>query len=286
VSIIRAEIVPNSNVSVQPLSVKRDWMENVSDAHAYNCFPVTLTNGLGWGISFPKDIVFIWDGVDTDKEEGHVKILSGHEYVNENRRSATISLNTKVKFTTEEDITMLTMPVPNLFLDTVIPFTTLISTSFFPHVLPAALKIIKPNVEITIPANSTAIAILPIPLSQIVSNEIDVNRKLLEMEKLISSRLEYYFNVISSGGSMNQNADKVFLEYINSMRSILADWKKYVEGVADKKIEHNVNIQVVDTQVKVLKEAMFEVLNAINCFLVTRLVIKSENACSPAPYMA
>ena len=40
---------------------------------------------------------------------------------------------------------MLTMPVPNLFLDTVIPFTTLISTSFFPHVIPAALKIIKPN---------------------------------------------------------------------------------------------------------------------------------------------
>lgn len=105
-------------------------------------------------------------------------------------------------------------------------------------------------------------------IEQIVSNEIDVNRKLLEMEKLISSRLEYYFNVISSGGSMNQNADKVFLEYINSMRSILADWKKYVEGVADKKIEHNVNIQVVDTQVKVLKEAMFEVLNEMDPQLI------------------
>ena len=174
-SIIRAEIFPNSNVSVQPLSVKRDWMDNSSNAHAYNCFPVTLTNGLGWGISFPEDIVFIWDGVDTDREEGHIKILKGHQYVNENRRSATISLITKVKFITEEDITMLTMPVPNLFLDTVIPFTTLISTSFFPNVLPAALKIIKPNVEITIPANSTAIAVLPISLSQIVSNEMHLH---------------------------------------------------------------------------------------------------------------
>jgi hypothetical protein len=171
-SIIRAEIFPNSNISIQPLSVKRDWMDNVSNAHAYNCFPITITNGLGWGISFPEDIVFIWDGVDTDREEGHIKILKGHQYVNENRRNATISLNTKVKFVTEEDITMLTMPVPNLFLDTVIPFTTLVSTSFFPNPLPAALKIIKPNVEITIPANSTAIAVLPIPLSQIVSNEM------------------------------------------------------------------------------------------------------------------
>ena len=187
-SIIRAEIVQNSNVSVQPLSVKRDWMDNVSDAHAYNCFPITLTNGLGWGISFPKDIVFIWDGIDTDKEEGHVKILSGHEYVNENRRSATISLNTNVKFITEEDVTMLTMPVPNLFLDTVIPFTTLISTSFFPHVIPAALKIIKPNVEITIPANSTAIAVLPIPLSQIVSNEMHLYDYNMTNDDILKSK--------------------------------------------------------------------------------------------------
>ena len=95
------------------------------------------------------------------------------------------------------------MPVPNLFLDTVIPFTTLISTSFFPHVLPAALKIIKPNVEITIPANSTAIAILPIPLSQIVSNEMHLydynvtnvdnlkNQKYGEVSQILNQKGEW-----------------------------------------------------------------------------------------------
>lgn len=109
-------------------------------------------------------------------------------------------------------------------------------------------------------------------IEEIVTNEIDVNRKLLEMEKLISSRLEYYFNVVSAGGNINN--DKIFLEYINSMRSILADWKKYVEGVADKKIEHNVNIQVVDTQVKVLKEAMFEVLREMDPQLILTFMDK------------
>ena len=103
-------------------------------------------------------------------------------------------------------------------------------------------------------------------IEEIVSNEIDVNRKLLEMEKLISARMEYYFNIVSAGGNMHN--DKILLEYINSMRSILADWKKYVEGVADKTIEHNVNIQVVDTQVKVLKESMFEVLKEMDPQLI------------------
>ena len=171
---IRAEIVPGSNVKLEPLSIKRTWMDNLTNAHAYHCFPVSLANGLGWGISFPEDISFIWDGVDTDKEEGHITILSGNKYVNENRRSATLSLNTYVKFTTDKDTTMLTMPIPNLFLDTVIPYTILISTSFYSHPLPAALKVIKPNVEIILPANKPIISVIPISLKNINDTEMHI----------------------------------------------------------------------------------------------------------------
>lgn len=235
-SIIRAEILPNSNVSIQPLSVKRDWMDNVSNAHAYNCFPVTLTNGLGWGISFPEDIVFIWDGIDTDREEGHVKILNGNKFVNENRRSATLSLNTHIKFITEEDITMLTMPVPNLFLDSVIPYTTLISTSFLPHMLPAALKIIKPNVEIVIPANSPAIAVLPMPLLQIVSNEMHIydfyvtdaenlkNKKYGEASQILNQKGEwtnFYRN------ATDENKKSVGKHEIKTIKLKTIDKRKY-----------------------------------------------------------
>jgi hypothetical protein len=171
---IRAEIEKDSGVKLEPLSIKRKWMDDVSNAHAYNCFPISLTNGLGWGISFPEDIVFIWDGIDTDKEEGHIRIIKGNKYVNENRRSATLSLNTFTKFVTDKDITLLTMPVPNLFLDTVIPYTTLISTSFYPHPLPAALKIIKPNVAIVLPANKPILSIIPISLKNINDTEMHI----------------------------------------------------------------------------------------------------------------
>ena len=171
---IRAEIEKGSGITIEPLSIKRKWMDDVSNAHAYNCFPVSLTNGLGWGISFPEDIVFIWDGIDTDKEEGHIKIIKGHKYVNENRRSATLSLNTFTRFVTDKDITLLTMPIPNLFLDTVIPYTTLMSTSFYPHPLPAALKIIKPNAAIVLPANKPVISVIPISLNNINKTEMHI----------------------------------------------------------------------------------------------------------------
>ena len=187
---IRAEIEKDSGVKLEPLSIKRKWMDEVSNAHAYNCFPVSLTNGLGWGISFPEDIVFIWDGIDTDREEGHIKIIKGNKYVNENRRSATLSLNTFTKFVTDKDITLLTMPVPNLFLDTVIPYTTLISTSFYPHPLPAALKIIKPNVAIVLPANKPILSVIPISLKNLNNTEMHIYN-LENNEEYASNTKEY-----------------------------------------------------------------------------------------------
>ena len=43
--------------------VKRNWMDETEEKHAYRCFPLALTNQLGWSISFPEDITFMWDGI-------------------------------------------------------------------------------------------------------------------------------------------------------------------------------------------------------------------------------
>ena len=103
-------------------------------------------------------------------------------------------------------------------------------------------------------------------LDEIVSNEMDVARKLLEMEKLISSRMEFYYNSIAAGGNIKH--DRIFLEYLNTMRSIMQDWKKYIEGFADKKIEHNININIVQDQLRIMKEVVLEVLKDMDPSLV------------------
>jgi hypothetical protein len=156
---------------LDPLSIKRDWMDETYDAHAYKCFPVTLTNGLGWGISFPEDITFIWDGI-SDTSPDHVKILSGEKYVYSGRANATISFNTGLMFRTDENTSILQMPVPNQIIDGVQPFTTLISTSFFKGELPCAWRVTRPNVEITIKAGTPIISVLPISLGNLNNSEM------------------------------------------------------------------------------------------------------------------
>tara|TARA_A100001011_G_scaffold398129_1_gene501473 strand:- start:1318 stop:2010 length:693 start_codon:yes stop_codon:yes gene_type:complete len=120
-------------------------------------------------------------------------------------------------------------------------------------------------------------------LEEIASSELDVTRRLLEMDKLVTSRLEYYFNLLQNGGSLKE--DKIFLEYINSLKSIMQDWKKYIEGVADKKIEHNINLNVIDEQAKILKEVVYEVLREMDPSLVPIFISKMQDRMSRLTYM-
>ena len=91
---------------------------------------------------------------------------------------------------TEENITLLQMPVPNYFIEGAQPFTTLISTSFFQGELPVAWRITKPNVEITIKANTPIISILPIDLDNLQNSEI-LFQDLKTMPKEIKNLEEY-----------------------------------------------------------------------------------------------
>ena len=119
-------------------------------------------------------------------------------------------------------------------------------------------------------------------LNEIADAEIDVTRRLLELEKIISSRIEYYYNLLDQGGSIKD--DKVFLEYIGAMRSLLQDWKKYIEGYADKKVEHNININIVHQQISIMKNVVCDVLTDLDPSLVSIFMDKLNNNLNTIDY--
>ena len=109
-------------------------------------------------------------------------------------------------------------------------------------------------------------------LSAIVNTEFDANRKILEMLTLISHRMEFYFNEVSTSPDMKK--DRMFMELLNTQRGLVQDWKKYVEGVADKRVDHNINVTVVNEQITVLKNIVFEVLQDLDPDLIPAFVEK------------
>jgi hypothetical protein len=179
---IEVRVANQESARIEQLPATRQWMDESAEKHAYTCFPLTLTNRLGWGVSFPEDIVFVWDGID-DTTPDHVKILKGQKYANSKRGNATVSFTTGLIFKTDDKTTLLTMPVPNQFIPGTQCFTTLISTSFYLPELPIAWKLTEANKEITIPAGTPIAAILPISLTSLQNEyELSVDNSPIDQE--------------------------------------------------------------------------------------------------------
>lgn len=110
-------------------------------------------------------------------------------------------------------------------------------------------------------------------IAEIADGKLDVQKKLKEMDALVSSRLEFYYDEMMEKETTMEH-DKVFISYMQMYKGILQDWKKYIEGVADKTIEHNVNINIVNEQVNVVKSIMMEVLREMDPTMIPTFVNK------------
>jgi hypothetical protein len=200
--------LPGRNAILEPLSAKRQWATDHEYPHVYRCFPMTLANQMGYGISFPEDIVFEWDG------ENPVNVISGDRWVYLDRGYGTVSFNTGLIFKTDEDVSMLSYPVPNLFVDGFNIFTTLISTSFFENPWPTAGQITKLNSRITLPAKTPVSAVMPISLSQL-DNSVATKKS---------------FN----GKEVNPNAGKEYQKHMRMANYVGKVTDRYRDGVNHK----------------------------------------------------
>jgi hypothetical protein len=158
---------------IEPMSIKRDWMDVTSEKHAYRCFPVTQANVVGWNISCTQDIVFTWDGIN-DQTDQHITLTSP-EGSYAGRGQSTVSLNTSLVFRTDPDVSILTINPVNYFNEDFETLSNLISTSFYDNPLPLAIKAKKANVETVIKAGTPIATIIPISLTHLNNTSIEIN---------------------------------------------------------------------------------------------------------------
>ena len=195
--------LPHANISQLPQ--KRDWIDFPGP---HSCFPLAVSNRFGWGVSFDEDISFIWNGnktlhtPDQNDNISDVKILSGEKYCYLNRGIGTISFETNLIFRTEENVSLLTMPVPNHFFDGAQCMTSILSTSFFSSDLNIVWKILQKDKVLTIKAGTPVAAIIPISASELQNSSMIFHlNKSMPGEKIHQS-LEYYQGILeaSKGG--------------------------------------------------------------------------------------
>jgi len=95
-------------------------------------------------------------------------------------------------------------------------------------------------------------------IQEIANAKLDVARRILELDKLIETRMEYWFNAVASGEESAAKGDKELRQFMDRQMNLLAQYKKFVEGLADKTVEHNVNITVFNDQIAILRDVIRE----------------------------
>lgn len=169
---ISVEKTQGALFDVQPMSIKRDWMDATSENHAYRCFPVTQSNVIGWSLSCLQDIEFLWDGVN-DQTPERVQVFSP-EGAYSGRGQSSISLNTGLVFRTDKDVSIFTINPVNYFSDEFETMSSLISTSFYDNPLPLAIKAKTANKRVVIKAGTPVATIIPISLSNLNGTDIEI----------------------------------------------------------------------------------------------------------------
>jgi hypothetical protein len=170
---ISVEKTHNSYAVISPMSIKRDWMDNTPEKHAYRCFPVTQANMVGWNLSWSKDIEFVWNGINDTSSE-NVKIIGENNNIYTGRGQSSISFNTGLIFKTDKEISMFVINPVNYFSEEFETISSIISTSWFDNGFPLAIKAKSSNKKILIKAGQPIATIIPISLTSLDNTSINI----------------------------------------------------------------------------------------------------------------
>jgi hypothetical protein len=171
------------------MSIKRDWMDDTSENHAYRCFPVTQANVVGYSLSCIEDIEFEWDGIN-DQTPDHIKIFSP-ERAYSGRGQSSISMDTGLIFRTDQDVSILAINPVNYFSDEFETMSYVVSTSFYDNPFPLALKARLANKKITIKAGTPVATIIPISLTQLNNTVVTMVDYKDEDRKRVEANISY-----------------------------------------------------------------------------------------------
>jgi len=216
-SIIKAYKRHDNALMIHPLQVQRKWMDETPARHAYHCYPVTTANTIGWTLSLPYDVSFIWDGIN-DTSGDHIEIFEGSDHTYTGRGQSSVSFNTGIVLKSDSNISVLTITPQNYFYEDFEVISSLMSTSFFETEFPLAIKARTANKLITIKAGQPIATIIPISLTSLKEESIEI-LDFIETDEY-NNRLKSYGDaaqVINKSGkwtdwyrdAVNENGEKI-----------------------------------------------------------------------------
>ena len=97
-------------------------------------------------------------------------------------------------------------------------------------------------------------------INKIAGNHLDVSSKILQLNAVIEDKIEYWYNMAKSGETLPAKADHELRKFIDQQIILLQQYKKLVEGMADKTVDYNVNVTILNDQIGIIRDTIREVI--------------------------
>ena len=122
--------------------LKRDWMDDTYNKHAYRCLPLSVANVNGWEMQLQQDVVVEWEGGNNVPKVLEGEIFEGRPIVIPSIIGI-ISFTTGWVIGTEKGYDTMIGGSPNYFIDGAAPLTASIPSSWWPDEFNMNWKITK-----------------------------------------------------------------------------------------------------------------------------------------------
>lgn len=216
---------------VEPLkgNPKRDWFTS----HFYYCLPLNIGNQYGFVIKSLRDFTMEWDGSTNNPYDVNIEFLNKD---NEEKQrihfgfgEGIVTIQNLFTLRTPENINLLTIQPPNMFLPACVAMTGVVETDQIRRDFTFNIKITIPNFKITVKKGDPLGAFIPIPRNfvenfelksaldlfdeSVYNNELAEQARLGEERKGIDKTKPHesgrrYYNGVHTDGSKYRNHQK------------------------------------------------------------------------------
>lgn len=108
-------------------------------------------------------------------------------------------------------------------------------------------------------------------LEEIADTHIDIRKSLIQLDALIKERMEKIFDS-AQAGTASIDEEKLLQGYFDKYSNVIDKWAKYVDKLADYRVEQNVNINIVNEQMSLLRTAVANVLQKLDPSLSIKFI--------------
>jgi hypothetical protein len=191
---------------IEPLKIKREWMDKTFNKFSYKCIPINVANQNGWQVLSPIEFCANWNGGDSLKDvERHYHEETNIDFASSHFGNGILTIDMDFIIKTPKNISTHVRGIPNFPIDGMYPLEGVIETDWLPFTFTFNYKFTRPG-EVVFQKGQPLFSFFPIKRGYI--EKFNINRFNINKDEEVLSKYFSFKKSRQEGLSATKSGDK------------------------------------------------------------------------------